>query len=101
MIFPIFILPLTSYLTPKDLMINYLKTNYQHRTLILDTGRTNGKYRIDTGDGALTVHLHKQLVERVLLLTLPAEVAPASLPSHRIYFIDEEDARGVLPSKGE
>ena len=98
MIFPIFILPLISYLTPKDLMINYLKTNYQHRTLILDTGRTNGKYRIDTG---LTVHLHKQLVERVLLLTLPAEVAPASLPSHRIYFIDEEDARGVLPSKSE
>ena len=70
-------------------------------TLILDTGRTTGKYRIDTGDGALTVHLHKQLVKRVLLLTLPAEVAPASLPSHRVYFIDEEDARGILPSKGE
>lgn len=94
-------MPLTSYLTPKDLMINYLKTNYQHRTLTLDTGRTTGKYRIDTGDGALTVHLHKQLVERVLLLTLPAEVAPASLPSHCVYFIDEEDARGILPSKGE
>ena len=49
----------------------------------------------------LTVHLHKQLVERVLLLTLPSEVAPTSLPSHSIDLINEENTRGILPSKGK
>lgn len=45
----------------------------------------------------LTVHLHKQLVQRVLLLTLSSEVPSPSLPSHSVNLVNEEDAGSVLP----
>lgn len=49
----------------------------------------------------LTVHLHQQLVQSVLLLALTAEVSSSSLPPHSVDLIDEEDAGGVLPRHGE
>ena len=80
-------------------MINYLKTNYQHRTLTLDTGRTTGKYRIDTGDGALTVHLHKQLVQGVLLLALASKVPAATLLANCINLVHKQDTGSVFPGQ--
>lgn len=43
-----------------------------------------------------TVHLHQQLIQRVLLLTLPSEVSSSPFPAHGIDLIDEEDARCIL-----
>lgn len=47
--------------------------------------------------GPPTIHLHQQLVQRVLLLTLTTEVPPPPLSPHSIDLVDEEDAGGVLP----
>lgn len=44
-----------------------------------------------------TVHLHQQLVQRVLLLALSPEVSSSSFPSHSVDLVDEEDAGSVLP----
>ena len=43
-----------------------------------------------------TVHLDKELVECVLLLTVSPEASPASLPAHGINLINEENTRRVL-----
>lgn len=43
-----------------------------------------------------TIHLHQQLIQRVLLLTLHSEVSSPSFPTHSIDLVDEEDARGIL-----
>lgn len=48
-----------------------------------------------------TIHFHKQLIKCILLFTLPPKVASSSLPSYSIYFINEENARGILPSQGK
>ena len=78
-----------------------VEAGWPHQSWVYDIRSVAAREDDHIGGCVESIHLHKQLVERVLLLTLPAEVAPASLPSHRIYFIDEEDARGVLPSKSE
>ena len=51
--------------------------------------------------GELTVHLHQQLVQSVLLFTLTPKVPSSSLTPHRVDLVDEEDAGGVLPRHGE
>ena len=42
------------------------------------------------------VHLHQQLIERLLALVVTAAEARAAMPAHRVDFIDKDDARGVL-----
>lgn len=48
-----------------------------------------------------TIHLHQQLVQGVLLLTLTPKVPPSSLPPHRVDLVNEEDAGGILPRHGK
>lgn len=48
-----------------------------------------------------TVHLYQQLVQRVLLLTLTAKVAPPPFAPHSVDLVNEEDAGGVLPRHDE
>lgn len=43
-----------------------------------------------------TIHLHQQLIQRVLLLTLYSKVPSPSSLTHSIDLVDEEDARGIL-----
>lgn len=49
----------------------------------------------------LTVHLHQQLVQCVLLFTLTSKVSSSPLPPNSIDLINEEDAGGVLPRHRE
>ena len=42
------------------------------------------------------VHLHEQLIERLLALVVPAAETGAAMASHRVDLVDEDDARGVL-----
>ncbi len=41
------------------------------------------------------VHLHEQLVERLLPLVVPAAETGAAVPAHRVDLVDEDDRRGV------
>ena len=44
-----------------------------------------------------TIHLHQQLVERILPLVVPTEASlPPPSPAHCVYLVDEYYARGVL-----
>lgn len=43
-----------------------------------------------------TIHLHQQLIQRVLLLALYSKVSLPSFASHCIDLVDEEDARCIL-----
>ncbi len=47
------------------------------------------------------VHLHQELVERVLRLALAAHVAAAALAAHRVDLVDEEDAGRVFARQRE
>lgn len=49
----------------------------------------------------LTIHLHQQLVQRVLLFALASKVSSSPLPPHSVDFVDEKDAGRVLPRHGE
>lgn len=49
----------------------------------------------------LTIHLHQQLVQCVLLFTLTSKVSSSPLPPNSIDLINEEDAGGILPRHGE
>lgn len=57
--------------------------------------------QFDTDGRPLTVHLHEQLIEGVLLLTLSSKVASTTLPSHGINLVNEENAGSILPGKGK
>ena len=48
--------------------------------------------------GFKSVHLHQQGVEGLLAFVMPAAETCASMPAHRIYFINKNDARSVLLS---
>lgn len=63
--------------------------------------RCETRAQFDTDGRPLTVHLHEQLIEGVLLLTLPSKVASTTLPSHGINLVNEENARSILPGKGK
>src|SRR5262249_34952208 len=43
-----------------------------------------------------TIHFNKQLVERLLALVVTAAQTGSTLAAHRINFINEDNARGVL-----
>ena len=47
------------------------------------------------------VHLHQQLVQRVLCLALATHVAAAAFPAHRVDFVDEKNAGRVFARQGE
>src|SRR5262249_2427017 len=46
--------------------------------------------------GLKAVHLHQQLVERLLALVVPAAQTCATMAAHGVNFVDEDDARRVL-----
>lgn len=48
-----------------------------------------------------TIHFDEELIQSVLLLAVSSEASSASLPSDCIDFIDEKDARSVLPSQSK
>ena len=48
--------------------------------------------------GLEAVHLHEQLVKRLLALVVAAAQAGAALAAHGVDLVDEDDGRGMLPS---
>ena len=78
-----------------------------HRDLAVETSRAQQRWVEDVGAvrrrdednalaGAETVHLHEQLVERLLALVVAAAGARAALAANGVDLVDEDDARGVL-----
>src|SRR5690606_27670222 len=50
----------------------------------------------DVGPGVETVHFHEDLVQRLLAFVMATTETSAALASHRVNFVDEHDAGGVL-----
>ena len=75
-----------------------VESSWSHERLVEDVDPVGSSEHDNvSGTGVESVHLDQKLVERVLRLALSTEVAPAALPSHRVDFVNEQDARGVLP----
>src|SRR5690606_9507311 len=61
-----------------------------------DVGTVGGSDDDNSFVGAKPVHLHQKLVKGLLPLVVTAAQAGAPLTAYRVYFIDEDDARGML-----
>ena len=61
---------------------------------IEDVGAVGGRHDHDAVAAREAVHLHEQLVERLLALFVTERMA-AAVASHRVELVDEDDARGM------
>src|ERR1700736_1373420 len=63
-----------------------------------DIGPVGGGDQNDAFVRFESVHLNKQGVQRLLALVVPATETGAAMASHRVDFVDEDDARSILLS---
>ena len=61
-----------------------------------DVGAVGGRDQDHAGAVAEAVHLHQQLVQRLLALVVAAAQPGATLSADRVDLVDEDDARAVL-----
>ena len=73
-----------------------VKATRTHQGLIQHVGAVGGRNDDDSGVAFKTIHLRQELVQGLLALVVAAAKAGATLTTHRINLIDEDDARGVF-----
>ncbi len=59
-------------------------------------GAVGGGHQDHALVGFKTVHLHQQLIQRLLALVMPAAQAGAAMTAHCVDFVDEDDAGSIL-----